>query len=131
MNKKRIIAILTAFILICCGMHASAYAEYIENDNVYNADGITIYFEEGLSDREKALIIAELTGEKADAASARGLTCTLFGHKLTTTQTVSIRHKVYSSAPRCVRDTYTVDVCSRCDYTSSTLSGSERIYCCA
>ena len=85
---------------------------------------------EGDIDREKSqLIIATLNGE--EIISPRSILC-LIGHSMAQTTAIGTEHRVYSSAPRCVRTYYRVDYCTRssCNYITYTQTGSGRIHCC-
>lgn len=66
-----------------------------------------------------------------DDATVYGLTCTIFGHKIETTTVAAVTHKAKATSPRCLREIYDVDNCTRCDYTNSTLITSSYIVCCA
>lgn len=59
-----------------------------------------------------------------------GITCSLLGHKITSTAVAVTTHKVRATAPRCVQKTYNYEECSRCDYENSTLIKTEYIPCC-
>lgn len=59
-----------------------------------------------------------------------GLMCTLFGHKLESSVITTITHKVRATAPRCLRERYDTEACTRCDYTNAVLISSEYISCC-
>ena len=59
-----------------------------------------------------------------------GLTCTLLGHKLESSNISKITHKARTTAPRCLKKTYKYETCTRCDYEKSTLVSSTYISCC-
>ena len=106
-----------------------------ETEDTHNHDNIEIYFEdENLSEEFKAKATAYfLNGgsESDDETTTYGLTCTIFGHKITTSTTHIYRHKVRTASPRCVRETYAYDSCERCDYEASVLLSTVYIHCCA
>ncbi len=124
MKLKKLISIvltvafaLSAFQVFAFAGNAEAeYKEYI--------------FESGVSDELKARVIAVINGEESEADPA-GLLCDILGHNLETTSITEITHKASSTAPRCLQKTYSVNTCTRCDYSTKTLSGSKYIYCCA
>lgn len=86
-----------------------------------------------ISDETKARLIAYYSNpEKSDdGIETCGLTCSLFGHKLEQSTTYTVTHKARTTAPRCLKKTYTYQACTRCDYEKSTLVGSTYIYCCS
>lgn len=131
MKTKRFLAILMviAISMSLFVMPASAAEEEESHDH------IEIYFEdENLSPefKEKATAYFLNGGaDNEDNAATYGLTCTLLGHKLESTTTVTTTHKARTTAPRCLKKTYEYSACTRCDYETSTLKSSVYIYCCA
>ena len=69
--------------------------------------------------------------DDAPTTSVQGIAC-IFGHKLTNTTVVETVHNAYSTSPKCVRNTYSVEYCTRssCDYINRTLICSTRIAGC-
>lgn len=130
MKIKSLFAILLALTLLTCTFVIPTSAkEPIENNS-----NVEIIINDEVSAETKAKIGNYFAnGEPAgnDDASAYGLTCTLFGHKIESTSVSTVTHKVRTSAPRCVRKNYNYESCTRCDYETSTLMGTEYIYCCA
>lgn len=113
-------------------MSVSAYAE----DESENTVTVTVTETEFIFDanttedfRNKAI---DHHFNKSDGDIATyGLMCTLFGHKLESSVITAITHKARATDPRCLRERYNTEVCSRCDYTNSVLISSEYISCCA
>lgn len=56
--------------------------------------------------------------------------CWLTGHELTTEYVTVITHKVYTTAPRCVKERYKVVTCDNCDHEEMTLVSTTIISCC-
>ena len=127
MKLRSFFSFVLALIIAVCSFQTIAFAE----DNTEHNDIITIEFHNEISVEAKERVIAHFHGEDENAVSARGLTCTLLGHKLETGTTSVVTHKVSATAPRCLRETYDYEVCSRCDYTKDTHLYSEYIYCCS
>jgi hypothetical protein len=125
MNFKKIVSGILVLIFSFCSFQTIAFAE----NDVDTHENITIEFHNKISDEAREKVIAHFHGEE-DMIAARGITCTLFGHKLETGSTSVVTHKVNSSAPRCLRETYNYEICSRCDYSEYTFLYSEYIYCC-
>ena len=90
----------------------------------------TVILSNDLSEGHKELIAKSLLGIKVDTAEPYGIMCTLFGHKYEETTAEIITHKVRASAPRCSRERYRVQVCSRCDDIVYTLQSQTYISCC-
>ncbi len=129
---KKIISLIMAVVSLMCVMSVSADAEGVSVDTVT----ITVNETEFIFDadttesfREKA--IAHYFSDEDDSTATYGLTCTLFGHKLTSSVVTAVTHKERATDPRCLRETYNVETCSRCDYTNSQLISSSYISCCA
>lgn len=125
---KKIIAFIMAVTLVFSAMSISVYAEDANEISV-TVNGIEFIFEAGTSEEVIDKFIADYFNPE-DNAQTYGLTCTLFGHDIETTTTIVITHNVSTSAPRCLKKTYDVETCTRCDYTSKKLINQEYIYCC-
>ncbi len=125
MSFKKFISFVLATVFAVCSFQTIAFAE----SNTDDCENITIEFHNEVSDKTKERIVAHFHGENENAISSRGITCTLFGHKLDTGTTSVVTHNVRSSAPRCLRETFDYEICTRCDYSEYTLIGSEYIYC--
>ena len=127
MKIKSLFAILLALTLLICTCVLPTSAKEDKNIEI-------IILDENVSAETKAKIEKYFAnGEPAtdDGATTYGLTCTLFGHKLQSSTVATVTHKVSATAPRCVRRTYDYDACTRCDYETSTLAGTEYIVCCS
>ncbi len=131
MKIKKIISIIMAAILLVCSTSMLASAEgNISDEEITVVDDITFIFEANTPEYIKEKFISDFTNEDDNSASPCGLTCTLFGHKITSSTVTTITHKVKSTAPRCLKETFKYEVCSRCDYTSRTKTGQAYVYCC-
>ncbi len=130
---KKILAIILAITSVFSLATFSASAEdAADNTIVITRGDIDFIFEADVSeDHMNSFIYAiETEHEDCDDASTYGLMCTLFGHKLETSVASTITHNARTSAPRCLKKTYSVETCSRCDYSNSTLLDSTYISCC-
>ena len=128
---KRIIALIMAVVSLFCVMSVSAGAQGAEEGTVTVTVNETVFIfdSETTEDFRDKFIVNYFNGED-DGATNYGLICTLFGHKIETTSVTTVTHNASATAPRCRRDTYSVDNCTRCDYTKSTLKSSHYIACC-
>lgn len=128
MKKSRIIALIMAIALILSSAQIFAFAGAAHE----HEDGeITVIFNSEVSPEVEERVIAHFHGDELPVAGARGLTCTLFGHKLDTGTTYVVTHKARATAPRCLQDTVAYEICTRCDYAEYTTLSSVYIYCCS
>ena len=128
---KKIIALILVVVSLFSVMSISVYAE----DTSYNTVTVTVnettfIFNAETSEEFRNKAIANYFNPKNDGAAAYGLTCTLFGHKLESSYITTITHKVKSNDPRCLRETYDTEACTRCDYANAVLIDSSYITCC-
>ena len=125
--KSLFASLLVLTILTCtCVLPTSAKESTVNND-------IEIIINDEVSAETKEQIERYFaSGKPVDAETSNyGLTCTLLGHKLENTAVSVIEHKVRSAAPRCKKETYDYEECTRCDYEKATLIATVYIYCCA
>ena len=132
MKSKRFLAMLMVIAISISIFVMPVNATEAEEEHTH----IEVYFaDESLSVEFKERATAYFIGGGAvaedDGATTYGVTCTLFGHKLETGTTYTTTHKARTTAPRCLKKTYTYSACTRCDYDESTLMSSTYIYCCA
>ena len=128
MKTKHFISLILSLVLFVGIFIMPSSASYTHETE----DVVVIIENDELSDEMKERIIAYYLDDNHDDDTATyGLTCTLLGHDLTTTTTNKITHKSRTTAPRCLKRTYSHKICSRCDYQTSSLISSEYIYCCS
>lgn len=128
---KKIISLVLVIVSVFSIMSISVYAEDANENTVIVTENDTVFvFNEDTTEDFRNKFIANYFNHSDDDASAYGLTCTLFGHKIESSVVTTITHKVNSTSPRCLQKTYNAETCSRCDYTNSTLLGSTYIVCC-
>ena len=127
---KRIIALIMVVVSLFCVMSVSAVAEGEGTVTVTVKETEFIFDVETTEDFRDKFIANYFNGED-DGATACGLTCTLFGHKIETTTVAAVTHKAKATSPRCLKEIYDVDNCTRCDYTKSTKINAVYIVCCA
>lgn len=129
---KKILAVILAIASVFSIATFSASAENATDNTIIITRGDTDYiFEAGVSDdlMNRYIYVIE-TEHDCDDTATYGLMCTLFGHKLETSSAITVTHNARTAAPRCLRRTYSVEACTRCDYTSQTLLDSTYISCC-
>lgn len=127
MKLKSLFASLLVLSLLICTFAVPTSAKEPTNTNV------EIVINGDVSEETKAKIerhFASNTLSNADGATTYGLMCDLFGHKLESTAVAKITHKVLATSPRCKKQTYNYETCTRCDYEKSTLIKTEYIVCC-
>lgn len=133
MKLIKTISIILALVFALSSLQICAFATN-ETDEVvieHVNDDMSIAFHNPVTAETKEKIIAHFTDENCTLVESRGITCTLLGHKLETGTTSTITHKVKSTAPRCLMETFRYEICSRCDYSNYTLIASEYVFCCS
>ena len=125
---KKIIAFIMAVTLAFSALSISVYAEDTSGISV-TVNEIEFIFEADTSEEFIDKFIGDYFNPEDDAQTY-GITCTLFGHDIEKTTTYVITHKASTTDPKCLKKTYNVDTCTRCDYASKTLLGQNYIYCC-
>ncbi len=129
---KKLLAVILAIASVFSLASFSASAENTDENTVVITKGDTDYiFEAGVSDDliDRYIYVIE-TEHDCDDTATYGLMCTLFGHKLESSVVSTLTHKVAATSPRCLKRTYSVEACTRCDYTSQELIASTYISCC-
>ncbi len=128
---KRIISLIMAVVSLFCVMSVSVGAQGVDEGTVTVTVNETVFiFDVNTSKEFREKVIAHYFHGENDGATTYGLTCTLFGHKLESSVVAAVTHKVSATSPRCRRDTYNVETCSRCDYVNSRMLSSVYIVCC-
>lgn len=128
---KRILAIILTIASVFSVMTFTASAEdSAENTVVIIRGDVEYIFDASTSEDLRESFIADCENEHEDDVEACSILCTLLGHEIESSTVAVITHKVYSTDPRCVRKTYRVESCTRCDYSSKTLKSSVYISCC-
>lgn len=129
---KRIISLIMAVVSLFCVMSVSAGAQGVDEGTVTVTVNETAFtFDADTTEEFRERFIENYFNGEEDGVTTYGLMCTLFGHKIETTTVAAVTHKAKATSPRCLREIYDVDNCTRCDYTNSTLITSSYIVCCA
>lgn len=128
---KKIIALIMVVVSLFSVMSISAYAEDINEDTIIVTVNETEFiFDANTSEEYHNKFIAYYFNENDQDATIYGLMCTLFGHKLESAVITTITHKKRATDPRCLRESYDTEACTRCDYTYAELITSKYISCC-
>ena len=128
MKVKRLLSLIMATAVLLSVLSIPAFAEDTEKEHTH----IEIIFEGDVSDeyKEKATHYF-LKGEaNEDGSCTYGIICQMNGHNLETSTVTKITHKDRFFDPRCLKETYRYEECTRCTYESSTLLSSGYISCC-
>lgn len=129
---KRIISLIMAIVSLFCVMSVSVVAQGVDDGTVtVTVNETEFVFDADTTEDFREKFIENYFNGSDDGATAYGLTCTLFGHKIETTTVTAVTHKVRTTSPRCLSEIYDVDNCTRCDYTKSTKIDAVYIVCCA
>lgn len=128
---KKIIALILVVVSLFSVMSISVYAEDTAETTVTVTVNETVFiFDADTTEDFRNKAIAHYFSHEDDGATAYGLTCTLFGHKIESSVVTAVTHKVNSTDPRCLQERFNVETCSRCDYTNKTMLDSSYISCC-
>lgn len=128
---KRAIALILVIVSLFSVMSISVYADDAnENTVTVTVNETEFIFDANTSKEIRNRFIEDYINPVDDGAAAYGLTCTLFGHDLESTVVIAITHKAKANAPRCLEETFKMEACTRCDYTTRTLISSAYISCC-
>lgn len=128
---KKIIALIMVVVSLFSVMSMSAYAENkSENTVVVTVNDVEFVFDADTTEEFRDKFIADYFDENNDDTSAYGLTCTLFGHKYEESIVIAIVHKKKATDPRCLRQTYKMEACTRCTYARKTLISQVYVSCC-
>lgn len=137
MKKCRVlfyILLLSSFLVIAVNADGTNSLIY-----QYENPEVTIVFSEPLNvsaERQQEIAdkiagIPSYTLIDPNTASPENIICTIFGHNMSPTVTVTAtHHKVNQYQPRCLMEIYHVNYCTRCDYTIESLENSFFIACC-
>lgn len=126
---KKIIALTFAMILTL-SFCMSVSASNIESTYMYGDLEIVFAEDSAFSDEMKEVIVGYIINGD-DGATTYNLLCTLFGHKETVELVGTISHKVDPKDPRCLRQTWEVTGCTRCEEAlGMELLGETYITCC-
>lgn len=125
--KKILVIILCAVLAINCSAFSVVDTTY---DYELNNKHITVEFssDSALSAQKQQQIARHMIyGD--DGVSTYAL-CWLTGHDYVTEGVTLIEHKVYVLSPRCMKRTYSVKTCTKCDFLEETLISQARYACC-
>jgi len=122
--------------IICCIALSLSFSAntIVESEFYYPEKDITVIFDtESVFSAEQKQFVADKIVSGAslidDGVSTYAL-CWLTGHDIVEEEVSVVTHNVYTSAPRCVREIYLVETCSKCDHLEYTLINTSPIFCC-
>ena len=96
----------------------------------YTDDDITVVFENAAGNNEEFYKrIADRLVYGDEYSTSKLSWCWLFGHNIQTNTVNVTTHNVRSVSPKCLRNTYNVETCSKCDYYNEELIASAYIVC--
>lgn len=129
--KKFTVAMLAVVIAIlsCVAVYAN---DNEMGSNTFELDDTTVIFDDTsiLSTAEKQMVAELLVYGTSDRVTTKGLAC-LFGHKYVEESVVTITHRVNETQPRCLKEYFLINTCSRCGKTTTERTGFMYINCCA
>lgn len=122
-------------IICCIAFSLSFSANAIsETEFYYQDEDVTVTFdvESSLSADQKQFIADKIVAGDPlvyDGISTYSL-CWLTGHDIITEAVFAVEHKVSETNPRCKKDTYSVESCTKCDHMEYELVSTMMILCC-
>jgi len=121
--KKRIIVCAFLVLIFLCITSTVSFAA-TSNIETINKEFI---FDDNIEQIIKNKIEEDLLAEKVDAKLS--ILC-LFGHKKESGTVSVITHRARPSAPRCLREVFQYEICTRCDYSKYDRMSFGYIFCC-
>ena len=121
---KKLFAIILSLSFILGSITVTANAA-----DSFEAPKIEFIFEDNTPVDIQQRIISDLSG-KDDGTATCNILCDLLGHKFDTGTVSTITHKVRATDPRCLREIFNYEICSRCDHSNYTLIDATYISCC-
>lgn len=126
----------TMLAIICCIAFSLSFSANVisESEIYYQEEDLTVFFEDNsaLSAEQKQFIADKIvSGESIiDDGSTTYSLCWLTGHDIITEAVFAVEHKVSETNPRCKKDTYSVESCTKCDHMEYELVSTMMILCC-
>lgn len=99
----------------------------------FEEQGITIVFEENttFTNEERQYIADTLVyGTTNTDNTTTYAWCWLTGHEYQYEYVYAVEHKASATTPRCLKTTYRVETCTKCDHMEMTEISSTYIICC-
>lgn len=133
---KKTISYIMALCLLLSGTAIGSSATEVNGNTFYYGDNKEIVIESEDISQEKMQFIADfIAGDNEVTTENEIATCgilCIFGHNLATSSATETSHNAYSSSPKCLVNTYSVEYCTRssCDYISKELVKSYRTSAC-
>lgn len=126
MKMRKAFMVLGTLVVLMLAFALSAVA-----DNSIESKGIEVLFDSNtkFTESEQDAIRDHFINAGNDVQPC-GLKCTLFGHDYKTELVTVITHKVRSTSPRCLKETFETKICTVCSDTVSTLINEKLIVCC-
>ena len=121
---KKIITVISFCLILTAVLSVAITAQ-----NRFNNIEVLFSANSVFTEAEKEIIETHFTDEDS-SMQPYGIKCILFGHDYKTEIIDVIHHKVSSTRPRCVRETYETKICEDCSDTVSTLIATTVIDCC-
>lgn len=98
----------------------------------FSEEDVTIVFSEDseLSYEKQQFIADKLVNGYVEPEVSTYSWCWLTGHDKVSESVSVITHKLNDKNPRCMRETYEVTTCTKCDYYNQDLVSTIYIFCC-
>jgi hypothetical protein len=127
---KKYISLCLAIIL-CLSFALSVEAK---SENTYYYNGVEIIFEENsiLSEDMKYTVAEALVSGNipSDELGTYAMLCLIVGHNYSTEIVGVTQHKIDPDEPRCLMQTWELQICTVCEDMIPTLLTERYIFCC-
>ena len=130
--KKTLKRLMTVVMLVTLAIFATLGVSADSNTgNTYQIETVTVIFDtDSQFSVEQQEIIAQLLVNPEYGVSQANLICNIFGHKNTQEGVTTITHKVSATSPRCLKEFFTITICSRCNESTVERDAWGYISCC-
>lgn len=99
--------------------------------NAYQLENVTVVFDaDSQLTPEQQESIAQLLVNPEHGIARANLICNIFGHKNSSEGVSTVTHKASATSPRCLKELFTITICSRCDETTVERDAYYYISCC-
>lgn len=131
--RKLLKIVFPIFLILslCIPAFADGSSIVTENHDCDTHDHFEVIFsDETPFTTEQQEYIAAVLSDDGNPVSTYGFTCWLLGHKYEYDTVITITHCVNSTQPRCLKETFQIGICSRCNETTTELINQTYITCC-
>lgn len=129
---RKMTLLIIPVLIIMLSVNALALTSSIGVFEFVDEDKVVTFDENSTLTEEQQQMVAErlVCGAPEDDGTATYAWCWLIGHNYEYNTVFVVTHKKSPDSPRCYRETYDVETCTRCDHMSEEWIGGVYIICC-